>query len=342
MNAANSELADEKCFLCNSASILHAERMTDRLFGSSGEWSIRCCKNPECGFLWISPKPTPSVLAKAYESYYTHVEKKQESLLRNLYQRFRRGYLSISYGYQDADLTLLDKAGGYLLGCLAHRQAAFDASVMWLDALPGGNLLEIGCGDGERMVLLGSLGWRVQGLEPDQSAAEIASNKGLKVLACTLEETNFPSETFDAVLMSHVIEHLPDPLSAVRECFRILRPGGKLIMLTPNTDGLGHRWYGRDWFHLDPPRHLFLFNRAAMYRLLEGVEGYSRISCRSVVRDAHWTFAASRSLRKNGSYTFGALPMLERVYGLVQLYYEWVLLKINPRVGEELLVIAQK
>ena len=331
----------EKCLLCNGESFLLAAKMTDRLFGSPGEWNILCCKNPECGLAWLSPRPTVDVLAKAYENYYTHVEQNQESFARNLYQRFRRGYLNIHFGYHDSNVVLLDKVIGQLLALLPHRRAAFDASVMWLDALPGGALLEIGCGNGERVEFLDSLGWKAQGLEPDQTAAKIACSKGLNVLACTLGEADLLSESFDAILMSHVIEHLPDPLSVVRECLRILRPGGKLIMLTPNTGSLGHRWYGRDWLHLDPPRHLFLFNRSSMSRLLDGA-GYSRISSRSVLRDAHLTFAASRALQKSGHYTFGVLSVMERIYGLIQLYYEWMLLRINPGVGEELLVIAIK
>lgn len=333
--------AAEKCPLCSEPSFLQHAKMTDRLFGSSGEWNILCCKNPGCGLVWISPKPTADILAGAYENYYTHAVTGQESFARRCYERFKRGYLSLRFGYLDTNLTVIDKMLGAVLAFLPHRRAAFDASVLWLEALPGGRLLEIGCGNGGRMALLKSLGWEVHGLEPDSSAAGIARDKGLDVSACTLGEAGLLSESFDAVLMCHVIEHLPDPRGTVNECLRILRPGGKLIMLTPNMESLGHRWYGRDWLHLDPPRHLFLFRRASMFKLLEGMT-YSQISCQSTLRDANWTLAASRALQKRGRFTFGALPLIERVYGLIQLYHEWILLKINPNTGEELLVIVQK
>jgi len=315
--------------------------MTDRVFGSPGEWNLMQCTSHDCGLIWQNPAPSFEELSKAYENYYTHAMSASDSLFKRIYNKFRLGYLSGRFGYSDAGITWLDKLAGKLIALLPHRRSAFDSSVMWLDALQEGELLEIGCGRGERMALLSQLGWNTHGLEPDASAAMLAQKAGLQVSVNTLDEAQLPSDSFDAIIMSHVIEHLPAPQWVVKECLRILRPGGRLVMLTPNTDSLGHRWYGRDWLHLDPPRHLFLFNRTSMHKIFEET-GYSDVSCQTVLRDANWTLAASRALQKSNRYTFGSLPVREKLYALVQLYYEWIRMKVTPYVGEELLLMARK
>jgi len=341
MGEVNGRLASEKCSLCGGPSLLLYEKMTDRLFGSPGEWNLLRCKSPDCGLVWLSPKPTVEDISKAYEDYYTHTSVTQNSFAKRQYNLFKQGYLSFHFGYPATSRGVLDGIVGRILALLPHRKAAFNASVMWLEAQPGGRLLEIGCGNGERMTLFNQLGWNVQGIEPDASAAEIAHKEGLNVSVGMLEKTDLASTSFDAIIMSHVIEHLPNPQWVVKECLRLLRPGGKLVMLTPNTDSLGHHWYGRNWLHLDSPRHLYLFNRTSIQKMFDKVD-YSHVSCQAVLRDANWTLAASRSLQRTGGYTFGSLPLIEKIYGLLQLYVEWLEMKASPSSGEELLLIAQK
>jgi SAM-dependent methyltransferase len=62
---------------------------------------------------------------------------------------------------------------------------------------------------------------------------------------------------------------MADPFDAIRECRRILKPGGRLIVAVPNLSSAQARWSGPDWFHLDPPRHLYHFPLAALGRLVE-------------------------------------------------------------------------
>ena len=64
--------------------------------------------------------------------------------------------------------------------------------------------------------------------------------------------------------MNNVIEHLPNPARILAECNRIMRPGGRLSVITPNVDSWGHKVFGPDWRGLEVPRHLFLFNRASL------------------------------------------------------------------------------
>ena len=114
-----------------------------------------------------------------------------------------------------------------------------------------------------------TLGWEAEGLEPDPAAAERSRAHGVPVTMAALEDESFTPESFDALTMSHVIEHVHDPGAALETCRRLLRPGGTLWLATPNLAGMGHTFFGRDWLGLDPPRHLVLFTRESLVGAVE-------------------------------------------------------------------------
>ncbi|HLQ45249.1 MAG TPA: class I SAM-dependent methyltransferase, partial [Planctomycetaceae bacterium] len=83
-----------------------------------------------------------------------------------------------------------------------------------------------------------------------------------------LREAAYPSQWFDAIVLWHVLEHLPDARATIQEVHRLLRPGGLLVVAVPNFSSWQARWAGCDWFHLDLPRHLIHFPVAALKELL--------------------------------------------------------------------------
>src|SRR5439155_22069842 len=103
------------------------------------------------------------------------------------------------------------------------------------------------------------LGWEVSGVEPDPQSAAQAAAAGVEVKAGLLESQSLPEAHYDAVSLNHVIEHLHDPVRTLKICHRILKPGGRIFIATPNFAAGGHRLFGADWVPLDPPRHLVLF-----------------------------------------------------------------------------------
>jgi len=99
------------------------------------------------------------------------------------------------------------------------------------------------------------------GVEPDPEAVKGAQAEfGLNVFHGTLEEACLQSGYFDAITMNHVIEHLADPVGTLKECCRVLKPGGELVIVPPNIVSLGHKIFTRGWGGLEPPRHLYLFS----------------------------------------------------------------------------------
>jgi SAM-dependent methyltransferase len=118
---------------------------------------------------------------------------------------------------------------------------------------------EIGCGDGRIVGLAQELGWKAEALAFDPDTAATAVRRNLKVQCGRQKTRTIPDNSFDLILVKHVIEHLQDPMGSLNEIRRILRPDGSLILTSPNASGGGHRHFAAEWVHLDPPRHLAPF-----------------------------------------------------------------------------------
>jgi SAM-dependent methyltransferase len=146
---------------------------------------------------------------------------------------------------------------------------------------------------------MAGLGWSVQGVEPDPAAADTARARGLSVATGTLEDAAFPAGRFDVVTLSHVIEHLRDPLGTLRECARVLAPGGRVIVVTPNAASDGARVFGSSWMAWDPPRHLVVFTPGSLERLM-GAAGLSAIEVRTAARSARIHWRVSHQIRRRG------------------------------------------
>lgn len=269
------------CYLCGSLGKPLYSNLKDRLFGAPGEWSFRKCPNPECGLVWLDPMPIEEDISKAYIDYYTHVKEVRdikdrgtgiEFVLRKIVKLFYKGLLL---------MTLI-------------RRERRRHNLMYLDKTKPGRLLEVGCGDGSRLNKIRKLGWGAEGQEVDQAAAEIARSKyGLSVHLGDLRSLGLKELSFDAVIMNHVIEHVHDPVTLLSECFRILKPGGMLVAITPNIESYGHKYFGPDCRMLEPPRHIHLFSQKTL-KLLASKAGFQSYEV--------WTTAADAESIATGSY----------------------------------------
>ena len=155
-----------------------------------------------------------------------------------------------------------------ILYLLPIRRRMLEVGIRYLDLTMRGKVLDVGCGAGSWLLEMRGRGWEVFGLDIDPKAVEAARSAGLSVQCGPVQRQGYPSEFFDAVTLNHVIEHVPDPFKTVKECLRILKPGGKLVIITPNGSGLSHRFFKRDWRGLEPPRHLHIFSLESISRSL--------------------------------------------------------------------------
>ncbi len=128
--------------------------------------------------------------------------------------------------------------------------------------------LDVGCGPGGLVELAIAEGWNASGVELSSWAVEIAKKKGLPIIEGTLESARFPDDSFDAITLFDVLEHLPDPHPPIREIHRILKPGGVVIVETPNIGGFFARnFYGAQSDLVKPRAHICLYTPATARRL---------------------------------------------------------------------------
>lgn len=197
---------------------------------------VRCRR---CSLIYQNPRPTLGEMGQHYPSHYDAYHYDRELRQRNWLKRW-----AAEYG--------IDKRCRYVT---RYKQS--------------GALLDIGCATGLFLDGMRRRGnWELLGLEPSAPAAEAARRLGLRVITGTLEETDFPTGHFDVVTLWDVIEHLHDPAGALRRIARILKPGGILVIRTPNFDSWEARLFGRYWAGLEPPRHLFVFTPQTLGAML--------------------------------------------------------------------------
>ncbi|WP_428419980.1 class I SAM-dependent methyltransferase [Methylibium sp.] len=125
-------------------------------------------------------------------------------------------------------------------------------------------ILDIGCGFGETLGYHIARGCDAHGVEADRNILRVAERHGLNVQVGLFDPGRYAPASFDVVTLDQVIEHVSDPLGVLRGIHQVLKPGGTLILSTPNADGWGARVFGRRWIHWHAPYHQQFFSRRSM------------------------------------------------------------------------------
>jgi len=182
--------------------------------------------------LITSPQPAIENLSKYYESeeYISHTDSKK-GLVSFLYQIVKRSALQKKLN---------------LIASLNNGT---------------GNLLDIGAGTGDFLKQAKSKSWKTAGVEPNESARNLAEEKGI-----ILKEniSDFEGKKFDVITLWHVLEHLPNLEKTISEIEKLLKPGGILIIAVPNYKSFDAKHYKSNWAAFDVPRHLWHFSRKSM------------------------------------------------------------------------------
>jgi 2-polyprenyl-3-methyl-5-hydroxy-6-metoxy-1,4-benzoquinol methylase len=269
----------DRCPACGSAgrTLLH-EGLRDRVFFCApGEWTLYRCQH--CGSAYLDPRPTPDTIGLAYRAYFTHTWDRREPMGRLGW--FRRSQRVLANGYRNWRFGTAERPAsrvGILAAMLLPSQrAAIEAEGRNLPRpAPGARLLDIGCGNGSFLEVARSAGWQVVGIDPDPKAVDVARSRGLDVRQGGVEVLDAEREHFDGITLSHVIEHVHEPLALLRACYRLLKTGSWIWLETPNLNAQGYRRYGVNWRDLDAPRHLTVFNSVSIRQVLAGA-GFENI-----------------------------------------------------------------
>jgi 2-polyprenyl-3-methyl-5-hydroxy-6-metoxy-1,4-benzoquinol methylase len=314
------------CVVCGShGNELYAD-LIDQLFGTPGVWKMSRCSNLDCGLLWLDPMPLADDIGLAYKSYYTHqaiAKASSDGLIHLVIKKLRRAFAVVT-GFHSA------------------KQAR---DYRYLEHKPAGKLLDVGCGAGAYLGFMRDQGWNVVGIDFDEEAVKNAREQfGVNAHSLQLEEMNFPDAHFDAITMNHLIEHVPDPIKLLRECQRVLKPNGSIVVTTPNSDSLGHQMYSKHWRGLEPPRHLHIFSPASLHLLARNA-GFSNIDVFTTGVNAGYLFKESmrikRGVNSNKQGSAYSAPAHDRIEAALLQSYEVWKSKSRPTIGEEAVLICR-
>lgn len=317
------------CLLCGSTGDILYRDLTDRLFAAPGVWQLKQCSQPDCGLAWLDPAPVEEDLGLAYQSYYTHPE--PTGMVAKL------KYLLMSRGYRMAIAVPAILMGAYKERNLFMR--------MFLDELPPGRVLDVGCGDGRFLAEMVRRGWQGTGIDFDPAAVEAGRKKyNLNLRAGDIQSAQFEESNFDAITMSHLIEHLPDPVACLARCRELLRPGGRLVVTTPNFRSLGRRHFQHNWRCVEPPRHLQLF---APHLLAECAKraGFVGVRVGSTAVNADYLANASFALLHapaEANHIGGAWVVKYALPGILFQLREYLARRRDSDAGDEAFLICER
>lgn len=222
-------LEETACCLCGLRECESYLEMPDRTHHVHGIFTLQRCAG--CGLIYLNPRPAPESLALIYPADYGP----HQHAHRALHPDWER-----------------------LCAFIARLQPQ------------SGLLLDVGTGVGSflRAAQLLLPHWSVTGIEPNPYAAAVARSTGAHVIQATLEDAPLDGTLWDAITLWNVLEHLRDPLAALKRLRRILRPGGVIYLTIPLCDSWDARLYGEYWCGWELPRHFYAFDRLSLQKLL--------------------------------------------------------------------------
>jgi 2-polyprenyl-3-methyl-5-hydroxy-6-metoxy-1,4-benzoquinol methylase len=308
--------SNARCLICNADLRMGAAGVFDTRFGIGGLYDIDRCER--CGTEQTTPVPTPEQLKHLYEQYYNFGGEKSTRYTKwrelFLFSSLYRSFLKV-----DGDISFHARKGA-------------------------GRLLDVGCNEGRGLKFYKRNGFTAEGLELNETAAQVARARGYTVYTQTLE-TFAPSTLYDVVVLSNVLEHTPDPKAMLGAICRVLNPGGYVWISCPNNRSWLRTVFGRFWINWHVPFHIVHFSARSLTQLLE-LEGYAVTEMRFETPSlwAAHSFVA-RFFAKRGKQTKQLRnPFIIVTLMLVTRLFLFPVLWLGNRAGRGdcLVVVAQK
>jgi 2-polyprenyl-3-methyl-5-hydroxy-6-metoxy-1,4-benzoquinol methylase len=232
MSDATGSGPEHRCPVCGSTTSLTWQGLYDDRYGYGGAFDVRTCH--QCGHRYLATDMSDSEISELYRTRYPRSEIQLE----------RRPSEPTATGWT----SWLD----------GSRASAF----RWVP--PNVSVLDIGCGSCETLGYHESRGCHAVGVEADANVDKLARRWGFDVRIGLFDPATFVGERFDVVTLDQVIEHTTDPVAFLRGVHEVVRPGGNVIISTPNSAGLNARLFGRRWMHWHVPYHLQQFSHRSL------------------------------------------------------------------------------
>jgi len=248
-----------KCKICNSEDVKHMffSKNTHGKNIQSGEEKFDLYECNKCKCIFISKLKVDSEYYKKYYNLGYYGNKKDKSISNFLEK------LLFSYSMKRKEKMILD---------------FFKNKTKKL------KILDIGCGAGNFLEKLDNKHFDKYGLEINQEGYKLCKNKGVKVINKEINKFDFKQEKFDVVTIWCVLEHINNPIETLKKIKEILTNNGILIFQIPNTGSMGFKFGRQNWFHLDSPRHLVIYNKSSINELCK-ITGFKIINIKNEFYD---------------------------------------------------------
>ena len=231
-----------QCPSCAGTELRSEGRQRDNLFGIPTLWELSGCKR--CDLVFVNPRPAQNDLGHAYEVLFP--------------------------GGADGPSAAAPQQPALALLRLWHwvnGSSSFQARFIPPGA--GQTILDVGCGMGALGSALKRRGYKVLGVELNRTQWATAERSGVEVVGQTLFDAELKPDSLDAIVYSHVIEHLPEPGRELEQATKYLRSGGRVYIACPNYKGFQRRLFGAAWHNWHLPFHLTHFSPHSLRHLFE-------------------------------------------------------------------------
>jgi SAM-dependent methyltransferase len=254
------------CLFCGSAETSGASLLVrDEFFGSDdGTFELQRCAS--CASVWLKNRPVGSRLLRAYANYYTHTPEPADGAAATKARKWIRASYLRSRLVRPA--SLVDRLVGRGIALVGYDTSGLDKSMRFVPGPPA-TILDYGCGSGHFLLRLQGLDYQLHGAEYDPHLLGKLSQAGIAIHDVASLAENSWDCAFDHITLSHVLEHVPDPLALLHRLQGWLKPGGGLYIELPNADATGLEIFRRYWRGLEAPRHFSLPTREALVRALQ-------------------------------------------------------------------------
>ena len=252
------------CGICQSTAYSHLFDAKDYTYENSGAWPVAKCMS--CGVVFMNPRLPPLTIGEYYpQNYYANSD-----LMDVNVKTWRRSAkdLAIKKRFSYAIPFEGFCARGLIAWALLPYTSRWTVTMKYPSFVTNGRVLDVGCGNGQRLQEYRRLGWETHGIEISSVSATVARSAGHQIVVGELNDARYPDSYFDAVTMWDSLEHIHNPAATICEIYRILRPRGALYISVPNYGS----WYGRKfadrWLMFTAPVHYFHYSAATLTYLL--------------------------------------------------------------------------
>lgn len=273
------------CPGCDADDWVSFAQYKDLDFGVPGEWRLVRCK--QCDLIYMNPRPATNAFYLIYPRNYVPYQMELRPDTRWL-MRF-----AILTAYEGAKLKEIER----------------------LDLPPSARILDVGCGAGFFLTLLKGRGWVPVGVEPNRDLVNRAhKDLGLDVRLGTLSTAVLEPSAFDVITLWHALEHDPAPADTLIQCYKLLKPGGRVVVQVPDNASWEARRLKNYFWSNDIPRHLIFFTEATLTSLARK-QGFEVADLRRTKNATSWLWSLLRWLK------WDLYAQMERNIGTITALY---------------------